>query len=552
MMTLEKLALPLAVFFTLTGVFMTCGSRERPWGDASIMYQVGERIVSKGKLDVAKEWPPMSHRGRGGKIYSQYAIGPSLAAAPGIALRNVIDEVSPQSKPLTLVITSHLPQAMLGALACVLFFGLCRRVGAGAVSASLATLALAVATSMFIYARSPFSEILQAACFTGFFAEVIRAPREPTRRRALWLGAWAGLLLNAKVVFVLSIAGGGVYIAVALWSRKADLVRVIKWGTVTAIPLLVLAFAYNYLRWGSPFDTGYGETLDLLKEKTSMGLYGLLLSPGKSVFLYSPPLILGVLALPAMYRRHGHIVWAMALTVLPPLVFYGMFLSWAGDYAWGPRYLTYLLPVALLPAVLWLDDLTRESRRWLARALVAFVVVAGVCVQILGAAFYWDHYIRISMNVRQQWLGTPNRAGAAIEERGRGHCDSCFEDMHGHQWLPPFSPIDGHWWMLRHVPFGHSWKDAQVDAPWKRYTSLDFDDKKGFYAAARVDWWGLLWIKEHKKLRGPGIAWLAIFAAMMVGGAVRYLRAMFWTSFWVRLVRRREPDAPDDDDVNTG
>jgi hypothetical protein len=535
MKRVRKIALPLAVFVTLTGLFMTCGSRERPWGDASIMYQVAESMVGKGRIDIAKEWPPMSHRGPDGKIYSQYSIGPSLAAAPGIALRKTIDGISPQSKPLTLVITSHLPQAMLGALACLLFFGLCRRMGAGLGSASIATVVLAVATSMFIYARSPFSEILQAACFTGFFAEVIRAPREPTRKRALWLGAWAGLLLNAKLVFAMSIAGGGVYIAAALWSRKADLLRVVKWGAVTGVPLLILALIYNHLRWGSPFDTGYSETLELLEEKTTVGLWGLLLSPGKSVFLYSPPLVLGALALPTLYRRHGHVVWAMALTVVPPLLVYGRFLSWAGDYAWGPRYLTYLLPVMLLPAVLWIDDLVTASRRWLARSAVAFVVVVGIAVQLLGAAFYWDHYIRISMKTRQQWLGTPNRGGAAIDERGRGHCDSCFEDMHGHQWLPPFSPIDGHWWMLRHVPFGHSWKDAQADAPWKRYTSLELNAGKSVYEASRIDWWGLIWIKEHKKLRGPGIAWLTIFGLMTLGGAI----------MWIRLVRRKDPEAAD-------
>src|SRR5262249_36801113 len=64
---------------------------------------------------------------------------------------------------------------------------------------------------------------------------------------------------------------------------------------------LALYFAYNNLRFGSYFDDGklrmelhrayplFGNPL--------AGLLTLLASPGKSIFLYSPPLILGILGM---------------------------------------------------------------------------------------------------------------------------------------------------------------------------------------------------------------------------------------------------------------
>ena len=47
----------------------------------------------------------------------------------------------------------------------------------------------------------------------------------------------------------------------------------------------------------------------------------------------------------------------MALTALPVVLLYSRLLFWAGDYAWGPRYLVFLAPLLLLPAALLLEDL---------------------------------------------------------------------------------------------------------------------------------------------------------------------------------------------------
>lgn len=48
----------------------------------------------------------------------------------------------------------------------------------------------------------------------------------------------------------------------------------------------------------------------------------------------------------------------MALLVAGPVVLlYGKMLYWSGDYAWGPRYLTFIVPLLLLPAAVLLDDL---------------------------------------------------------------------------------------------------------------------------------------------------------------------------------------------------
>lgn len=519
----------LAILLCLTGCFLLIGSREPPWGDARIMYEVAENLALRQQVAVKSEWPPMSHKGKDGKVYSQYALGPSLVSVPGVWLRDRLAPRTSPSAPLARVVTSHLAQAVMGALTCMLFFGLCRRLGASARAASAGTLTLAFATMVLVYARSPFSEITQAACLLGFVTALIAVVDEPTRRRALYAGAWGAAVLNAKAVLALSLVGGAVYLVVVLRRDRAALGRVLGWAAVAGAPGVAVFLLYNQARWGSPFDTGYGDTLGLMRESPIAGLWGLLLSPGKSLFLYSPPLLLGLLAVVRFARAHRRAALALALVGLPPVAFYASFLSWSGDYCWGPRYLTYLVPLLLVPAVVSAWPTLVRSRA--AASAAAVLVVLGLGVQVLGAAFYWDHWIRIAMHARFGWLGNPDRSGASPPRNQLGLCDACFEDMHGHQWLPPLSPVAGHAWLLAHR--GEPWATAQRAAPWRRYTRVDLPGVETYYKAVRLDWWGFIWLDDQPKSRGLGVGLLLAFAALATGGGV----------WWWRRVRAAAGDA---------
>jgi hypothetical protein len=131
-----------------------------------------------------------------------------------------------------------------------------------------------------------------------------------------------------------------------------------------------------------------------------------------------------------------------------------------------------------------------------------------VFVQLLGNAFFWDHYIRIQREARNRWLGEPNTKGTPFPNFG-GVCGACFEDMHGMQWLPPFQPIEGHLWLLRHAPFHHDWTTAEASAPWHRYTKLRLNIA-ATYAAARLDWWYLEFATPINRI--PGLILLTLFS----------------------------------------
>jgi hypothetical protein len=484
----------LGLFFTFFFLYLVFGSREVPWTDAKRIHMVAESLVHRDAVDVPIETPLL----RDGKYYALNPFLPSAIHIPGVILHREVEERWPHASFVAKALGSHLGPTFCGALVCLLFALLCRDLGVSPLASDLSALALATATMTAIYARSPYSEICQAATFLGFFLWLLRLTRKPTIGAALWVGFWAGMLINTKAIYVLAFPGAGVLAGVLIYRHHGlrRLLAALGWTMLGAVPGLVMLLAYNYARTGSVTDVGYPlqhQSQREFVEAPLFGLIGLFLSPGKSVFLYNPPLIVALLALPrALRSRERTWFWMMVLAATPVVLFYSKFLFWSGDWCWGPRYLIFLVPLMMLPAAFLLDDLL-SARRWRALSLGAAVFVAGLAVQVVGASVYWDHFIRIAQDVQRQWLGVPQRGGAPNPQRGGGAgCDPCFEDFYGFNWLPALSPLEGQIWLLRHVKQGHTWVQAEEDAPWHRYTTLKFRFA-GSYERARLDWWRYDW-----------------------------------------------------------
>jgi len=125
-----------------------------------------------------------------------------------------------------------------------------------------------------------------------------------------------------------------------------------------------------------------------LSDPIWLGLYGNLLSPGRSIFLYSPPIILALFAYPKFRRRNRAEAWLFLAVFVIYLAFYSLYGYWHGGWAWGPRLLWPTLPLFMIPAGYVLD-----SRRNI--VIAACLGCLGIAIQILGVAInpsyvYWD------------------------------------------------------------------------------------------------------------------------------------------------------------------
>jgi hypothetical protein len=506
----RRLRLPpgLLLFVAVACLNFASMSREIPWGDARPVYEVAESLVEGHGLAVRTRWPPDADPGRGGRYYAVQPLLPSLLHLPGAGLRSLAlhFKMGPEVSHIVDALACHLAGGLLGALVVWLFFRLCLRHGASMRASLYASALLAAASMVWVYARYPFTEIVQITCFTGFFLELAKLLKRLDHGTALLVGLWAGMLLNTKYIYALSLAGAFPLVVALHWRELRALARSALYAGIGLLPGVAMVLLYNYVRFGSITNTGYKDVGNVMVENPLVSLWGFLFSPGKSIFLYTPPLALAVLGLPTFWRSHRATVLAMLVTILPVTLFYSRFPSWPGDWSWGPRYLVFAIPVLLLPAVSFLSHM-----RWPRRSLAALVLALGLFVQVLGNAFYWDHYLRIALDVRTKWLGLPNRTASLTADKG-GFCEGCFEDVYPTVWLGPFQPILGHLWLLRHVPFHDSWQKASQDAPWRRHTRLPLDIKST-YERARVDHW-LYDLPTHRKL-----GWFVLLALVGTGAA---------------------------------
>jgi hypothetical protein len=513
------------VFLTILFAFLIGESRTPPYIDSKQLYDVAESIIYRGSIQI-----PQSN----GVIYAQHPFLASAIHLPGVVLRKLIASGDAEVDKLIKPLTSHLGSEIVAAIGCLVFLRLLLFLGVSRLGASLGTLVLAFSTLVPIYARTAWSEALQATAFVGFFSAVVRLYVEPRRNAALWLGAWVGILINAKYVFVLAIPGAVALLCFRAWrSRQARAyLRAGLWSYLGGVAFLVITLWYNRARstGGSATDSGYAPVQTLVvsvfRENPLLGLWSQFFSLGKSILLYSPPLLLAVVLIARMPRSRAFCAWIVALMVGPVLLLYGKFAYWGGDWCWGPRYQLFAVAPLLLLGLFALDEAVR-ARRVVLLAAWALVFVAGVWVQVAGASQYWDHFIRVSKSVQAEWLGTPNRKGAFVPEL-RGQCDPCFEDLYARTYTPAFQPIEAHSWYLRHHLKGDAWPKAALDMPLRRYTALDFQIIKGWYENPAWDWWKLSFVG---RFRAAGNWLMAFFVLGLLAGVamwIRGLRGRWW------------------------
>jgi len=324
-----------------------------------------------------------------GQPRAAYPPGQALAVTPWYAFGQYVlarlPGVPADDTDLVVAFASCLSSATFAALTVTFFFLLLTGISIPTRPALIATALLGLATPIFAYSAWLFSEPLSTTIFTGVaWLLFVRNSELLSVKIAAIAGLILGLSTLVRPTNVLAI----VAFAIAILARggKAVLKPAVAFCVASAAGIAIL-LAHNALLFGGPLAFGYPAAAEGAKKLNSFdtpilkGLYGFLLSPGKSIFLFAPPIILAITGVPALFRRDRALATLAVLFPISSLFFFAKYSQWEGGYCVGPR---YLVP-ALVFLCLGLGPFLAEGRGF-TKLLAAALFLLGLLVQLISIA----------------------------------------------------------------------------------------------------------------------------------------------------------------------
>jgi hypothetical protein len=346
---------------TYTGVIQS--------SDGLSIFATTESIVRRGEVDSNQLlWMGLQQGsfGADGELYSRKGAGSILAALPLVWLAQWWEKIG-------MVRAALLLNPLLTAWTGALIYRLGCMFQWNQAASLFAALSYGLATLAWPYTQEFFSEPLCAwGLLLAFHA--LQRYRQLRYKRYLFLSglAW-GLAYLARTINLVTLP---IFLAAALTivfepaHVEGSLLRqLIQRQRLSALlrrywrPLVFFLFPvvlsgalslwWNWLRFGSVWDTGYLES-ERFNGDWLFGIFGLLLSPGRGIIWYSPVLLLGVFGLRWFWRNQRLSFTLIALLSLCYLLLYAKWYMWHGGFSWGPRFLVPALPFwALLTGPAW-------------------------------------------------------------------------------------------------------------------------------------------------------------------------------------------------------
>jgi hypothetical protein len=377
---------------------------------------VTEGFVRTGEFKYPADVRPVFGEGfpqPSGKVVGRAGLPEQLGAVPFYVTGAVLDRLAPRTPRYWRNWTQLFYNPAVAALGAALLFLIMLRLGRTARWGLAVAGFYTLGSIAWPYAKIGMDTTTMLAMI-GTFAAALAA--DETGRRRWW--ALAGFCAGAAVASKPYALPAVMVILCALlpW-RSAGARRLLA----VAVPFVVWMAAmlwFNYSRVGNALKTGNSDFEATLA--APLNFLGFFFSPGKSIFLYSPLVLIGAIGAPALWRANRRVAVAAILGLLTFTATVALAPFWS-DETWGPRYMVPVAWLGLLPIPWFVTSRVRRS-------VLAAVAVLAVGVQVVG----------VSVNYGQILQTAPPLVGSPVLTYPRVPVPLGRDSV---RWVPAVSPL---------------------------------------------------------------------------------------------------------------
>ena len=377
-------------------------------GDNVFHYERIQNIIKKGSLsmpegkydfDKQKWLRVFMAEGRDGKVYLTLGDGLSIAALPFALVGNIIErtvdvsayesKIGESAPKLNLFYLRKLPSAFFAALinpfamalTVLIFFNFCLKITDAPGSAFVGSLLLGAGTILWSYSSTFWTQPIVTLCLFSAFYCAFLYKKHSNPKFLLFAGALLGYSFITRYVSIISVPWFVAYLVLIHWREKKRIPRAVGLLVSSFALFFLLQMSWNWYRFGSLLNMGAKHQAFLgfsFRGKAYISLPAMLVGLNKSIFVFSPPLVLGLFGAKRFIQKHGLEAVLLLGIIFAYLAFYSKFSFWSSPASWGPRFLVPITPFLFLPVCLFINRV-----KWKTILTYALLTV-GVIVQLIA------------------------------------------------------------------------------------------------------------------------------------------------------------------------
>lgn len=345
-------------------------------------------------------------------------LGYSLALVPAVAITDIFYKIYHITPPVhfplendwLILFSASFTNTFFAALFGVIMYLYFIEIGLTKKQALFISLVSIFATNLFVYAKNSFAHMMFVSFLTLSFYMIKKYFVNSNKKFLIFAGLAYGVVsITYNGSFLLTLLPLLAYFVFLRkfkisWKRAVSLVKDLLYFSIGLIPFVPIFIWFENLKasGGSFSESAPAFYVSYTSFASSIlshfyftvfmeGVYGQLLSPGRSIFLYSPILLIIIFfwhKIKPAIKPELIVLILMALLYIP---FYaaqftfavqelGIQGLWHGESSWGPRYLTPLIPFAMLIVGSIFQILSKMQRYLFFYPLV----IVGLYVELLG------------------------------------------------------------------------------------------------------------------------------------------------------------------------